>query len=241
MEWFGGTVDGKYLVMSNAADDSLDWTFGWTRPRAVRRRHAARRRRRQRHRGGQQRVQQQRAAALESADLQHHDVRRSRPERGRREPACREPASRHGVHDPQLPDHRDSRPSGFQIETTNTATTGQVDNGTSQMGAGVAWNIRTTRVSTAVRRCTRASRLTSTAAGSRTSCSTSSPASRRRPAANHREPELPADRIATLAGGQLAPIQPPNDGFFEAVTFIGAVPPAPAPNWMDGWTSFPQN
>ena len=46
--------------------------------------------------------------------------------------------------------------------------------------------------------------------------------------------------IATLAGGQLAPIQPPNDGFFEAVTFIGAVPPAPADNWMDGWTSFPQ-
>ena len=30
LEWFGGTVDGKYLVMSNAADDGLDWTFGWT-------------------------------------------------------------------------------------------------------------------------------------------------------------------------------------------------------------------
>jgi hypothetical protein len=30
MEWFGGTADGKYLVMSNAADDSVDWTFGWT-------------------------------------------------------------------------------------------------------------------------------------------------------------------------------------------------------------------
>ena len=29
LEWFGGTVDGKYLVMSNAADDALDWTFGW--------------------------------------------------------------------------------------------------------------------------------------------------------------------------------------------------------------------
>jgi hypothetical protein len=25
------------------------------------------------------------------------------------------------------------------------------------------------------------------------------------------------------------------------VTFIGAVPPAPASNWMDGWTAFPQN
>ena len=49
-------------------------------------------------------------------------------------------------------------------------------------------------------------------------------------------------RVLGRAGiGAFAPIQPPNDGFFEAVTFIGAVPPAPAPNWMDGWTSFPQN
>ncbi len=30
LEWFGGTVDGKYLVMSSAADDGLDWTFGWS-------------------------------------------------------------------------------------------------------------------------------------------------------------------------------------------------------------------
>jgi len=29
-EWFGGTVDGKYLVASNTGDDSIDWTFGWT-------------------------------------------------------------------------------------------------------------------------------------------------------------------------------------------------------------------
>ena len=36
-------------------------------------------------------------------------------------------------------------------------------------------------------------------------------------------------------------ILPPNDGFFEVTTYIGAVAPAPAPNWMAGWTSFPQN
>ena len=30
LEWFGGTVDGKYMVVSNAADDAVDWTFGWT-------------------------------------------------------------------------------------------------------------------------------------------------------------------------------------------------------------------
>ena len=58
---------------------------------------------------------------------------------------------------------------------------------------------------------------------------------------NHAAPNFQPSGIATLAGGQLAPIQPPNDGFFDTVTYIGAVPPAPAANWMDGWTSFPQN
>ena len=49
---------------------------------------------------------------------------------------------------------------GFQIETTNTATTGQVDNGTSQMGAGVSWNnLNAQGVVTPVRRCTRVLRV----------------------------------------------------------------------------------
>src|SRR5687767_5426510 len=29
LEWFGGTADIKHAVVSNAADDSFDWTFGW--------------------------------------------------------------------------------------------------------------------------------------------------------------------------------------------------------------------
>ena len=107
MEWFGGTVDGKYLVMSGAADDSLDWTFGWSgRVQFVailQRGDDAD----NAHRGGQQRVQQQCAAALESADLQRHDLRRPGWNRVGG-PAGREPAPRHGVHDPQLPDHGDA-------------------------------------------------------------------------------------------------------------------------------------
>jgi trimeric autotransporter adhesin len=30
VEWFGGTNDAKYIVVTGAADDSLDWTFGWS-------------------------------------------------------------------------------------------------------------------------------------------------------------------------------------------------------------------
>ena len=58
--------------------------------------------------------------------------------------------------------------------------------------------------------------------------------------ADHENPGFQPSGVATLAGGQITPIQPPNDGFFEAVSFIGAVPPSPADNWMTGWTAFPQ-
>ncbi len=29
-EWFGGTVNGKYLISTDNTDDSFDWTQGWT-------------------------------------------------------------------------------------------------------------------------------------------------------------------------------------------------------------------
>lgn len=57
---------------------------------------------------------------------------------------------------------------------------------------------------------------------------------------NHENPNFQPVSVATLAGGQLAPILPPNDGFFEPVTFIGAVAPPPADDWTRGWTSFEQ-
>ncbi len=34
---------------------------------------------------------------------------------------------------------------------------------------------------------------------------------------------------------------PPADGFFEAVTYVGAVPPGAASNWTTGWTAYPAN
>ncbi len=125
--------------------------------------------------------------------------------------------------------------TGPQIETTNTATTGQVTNGASQMGAGVLWSIgSTTALHSSVSQYTSTGRFPDVRFGADPGVSTSG-------CSNHASPNFQPSGIATLAGGQLAPSQPPNDGFFETVTFIGAVPPAPAANWMSGWTSFPQN
>jgi hypothetical protein len=57
--------------------------------------------------------------------------------------------------------------------------------------------------------------------------------------ARHENPEFQPS-LASLAGGQMAPVLPPNDGFFEPVTFVGAVPPSPDDDWTDGWTAYPQ-
>jgi hypothetical protein len=121
--------------------------------------------------------------------------------------------------------------TGFQI--SDNSTLAQVNNGVSQMGAGVSWN-NLTNMHSSVTPFITSGRFPGIQVGPAAGLSA---AARNASIVN---PNLQPP-LASLAGGQLAPIQPPNDGFFDAVTFIGAVPPAPAPNWMAGWTSFPQN
>ena len=41
--------------------------------------------------------------------------------------------------------------------------------------------------------------------------------------------------------GRVRVAVPPNDGFFQAVTFIGAMGPEEADDWTDGWTTYEQN
>ena len=167
-------------------------------------------------------------------------VRRSGPQRGRRESARREPAPRHGVHDPQLPDHRvQDRRSPDRDDQHGDDRAGRqrhVADGRRRRLEHRRDRRRRRHGDARQRRDLREQRPLS-----RTCGRTWIPASRRPAAPIMQRPNFQPSGIATLAGGQLAPIQPPNDGFFEAVTFIGAVPPAPAANWMDGWTSFPQN
>jgi hypothetical protein len=239
MEWFGGTVDAKHVVMSNAADDGLDWTFGWT----GRVQYAVIA---QRGDDGDNGIE------ADNNEFNNNALPRSNPQIYNIT-LCGDPDTAEGGESVRAANLRRGtaftirnflitgfKTTGFQIETSNTATTGQVDNGTSQMGAGVAWNIRnaTTGVAGAAMHSSVMTyinsgrfpsiRLNEDPGVSTTAC------------ANHDNPNFQPSGIATLAGGQLAPIQPPNDGFFEAVTFIGAVPPAPADNWMTGWTAFPQ-
>jgi hypothetical protein len=123
-----------------------------------------------------------------------------------------------------------SKALGLQID--GAATLAQVANNTLQVGAGVISGPGTP-LHAAVAPFVGSGRFPDV----RTNVESGIPTAN---CSNHAAPDFQPTSVATLAGGQMAPILPPNDGFFEPVTFIGAVPPAPADNWMRGWTSFPQ-
>ena len=231
MEWFGGTVDGKYLVMSNAADDGLDWTFGWS----GRVQYAV---------ITQRGDDADNAIEADNSEFVNGALPRSNPQiynlticgdpTGLASEVQRAGNLRRGTAFTIRNFLITGMRQGFQIETTNTATTGQVDNGTSQMGAGASWG-NVSNMHASVTTYMNNGRfpgvvLNQPAGISAAACNGGNPNANFQPSS-----------IATIAGGQLAPILPPIDGFFEVTTFIGALPPAPAPNWMDGWTSFPQN
>jgi hypothetical protein len=231
MEFFGGTVDAKHLVLSNAADDGFDWTFGF--------------------RGRAQFVaitqrgdDADNGIEADNNEFDNNALPRAHPQLYNFT-ICGDPDRNEGGESVRATIFRRGtaftfrnflvtgfKTSGPQIETTNNATTGQVDNGTTQMGAGVIWNIPTP-IHSSIASYVNSGRFPNVRANEDPGVSTTG-------CSNHESPNFQPSGVATLAGGQLAPILPPNDGFFEVTTYIGAVAPAPADDWMRGWTSFPQ-
>ncbi len=233
IEFFGGTVDMKHAVMSNAADDSLDWTFGWT----GRVQFAA---------VTQRGDDADNGIEADNNEFNNNVLPRSNPQIYNIT-LCGDPDRNEGGESVRAANLRRGtaftirnflvtgfKTTSLQIEgtATNTATTAQVDNGTTQLGAGVIWNMPTP-IHSSMTAYVNSGRFPNVRTNvdpgvSTTACS------------NHEAPNWQPSSIATLAGGQVAPIQPPNDGFFETVTYIGAVAPAPAEDWTKGWTAFPQ-
>ena len=231
VEFFGGTVDVKHVVPSNAADDAFDWTFGWSgRAQFVA--------------ITQRGDDADNGIEADNSEFNNNASPRSNPQLYNFT-MCGDPDRHEGAESARAAVFRRGtaftfrnflitgfKTSGPQIERTNTATTGQVDNGTTQMGAGVIWNIPTP-IHSSIAPYLNSGRFPGIRANvdpgvSTTACS------------HHEGPDFQPSSTATLAGGQLAPILPPNDGFFEVTTYIGAVAPAPADDWTRGWTSFPQ-
>jgi hypothetical protein len=231
-EWFGGTADIRYAVASNAADDSFDWTFGWSgRAQFVA-------------------ITQRGDDADNGIEADGNEFNNGALPRSNpiiyNATLCGDPDRVEGGEGPRGANFRRGtaftmrnflvtgfKSTGFQI--SDAATSAHATSGLTQMGAGVAWGMTTNMHSSVMAFITggqfpniRVGATDAEVGISMAGCS------------NHENPNFQPSGVATLAGGQIAPIQPPNDGFFEAVTFIGAVPPAPADNWMTGWTSFQQ-
>jgi hypothetical protein len=238
VEWFGGTADAKHLVVSNAADDSLDWTFGWT----GRVQFAV--------------VTQRGDDADNGIEADNNEFNNNALPRANPQlyniTLCGDPDRLEGAEGGRAAIFRRGtaftlrnflvtgfKTTGLQIETTNTATTGQVANGTTQVGAGVVWNIGVlggaagTALHSSVSQFTSSGRFPDVRANVDPGLSTTG-------CANHAMPNFQPASFQTLAGGQMSPIVPPADGFFQVTPYIGAVAPAPNDDWTRGWTAYPQ-
>jgi hypothetical protein len=230
-EWFGGTADIKHAIASNAADDSFDWTFGWTgRAQFV-----------VIHQRGDD---ADRGIEADNSEFNNNDLPRSNPQLYNFT-LCGDPDRNEGGESSIAATIRRGtaftlrnflitgfKTSGPQI--VDAATLNEIAIGTSQMSNGVIWNIGVpaNAIHSSVAPFVASGRFPNVVAnvdgGLSPDCF------------NHENPNFQPTSVSTLAGGQLAPAIPPNDGFFEAVTYIGAVPPAPADDWTKGWTAFPQ-
>jgi hypothetical protein len=235
LEWFGGTADIKYAVVSNAADDSFDWTFGWSGRAQFIALH-------------QRADDADNGIEADNNEFNNNLLPRSNPQIYNIT-ICGDPTALGNESNRAANLRRGTAftlrnflVTGFKqtaLQISDASTVAQIENGTSQIGAGVIWNIGpvnapiAAQMHSSMAAYVNNNRFPSVRSGVDPGLSTAG-------CANHENPNFQPASVATLAGGQLAPIQPPNDGFFEPVTFIGAVPPAPADDWTRGWTAFPQ-
>jgi hypothetical protein len=227
VEFFGGTVDVKHVVLTSIGDDSMDWTFGWTGR-------------------GQYIIAQQSGDDADNGieadnNGNNHDLLpRSNPTL----------YNLTFIGDPDTDEGNESD-DGFEIREGTAGTIrnfivmGFKENGIDFDGASTLnqWDTGGLVISHGV------VFNNATLAGASLDSSSLPRVGAVPTVLVGRDPGLidpynldtPSYRpssVATLAGGQLAPAIPPNDGFFEVTTFIGALSPDPAQDWTQGWTNF---
>jgi hypothetical protein len=221
-EFFGGTVDVRYAIATSCGDDSFDWVLGWTGRVQYLVIH-------------QQGDDADNGFEADNNATNHDLLPRSMPQ----------------IYNATLigdPDFNDGPESddgveirvgsamqlknfilmGFKengIDVSDDSTVAQMDNGSLSITHGILFQNGTTFDSTS------RSRLSAVATLRVANPELIDPY-------NHANPNYRPSSIATLAGGQMAPAMPPNDGFFDVTTFIGALSPDPALDWTQGWTNF---
>lgn len=231
LEWFGGTADARYVIVTNAADDSLDWTFGWSG-------------RIQFALVSQRGDDADAGIEADNNEFNNELLPRSNPtffnvtlcgdpDRNEGAESVRGALLRRGT----AGTFRNFVIQGFKnvgLEVSGTSTLTQATQGNLRFSNAVIFNTGANGTTYAP----------ATTLALVTNNTFSNVRLGENPGIgdchNHANPVFQPPSSASLAGGQLAPAIPPNDGFFEVTSYIGGVAPAPADDWTRGWTSFPQ-
>jgi hypothetical protein len=225
VEFFGGAVDARHLVLNYCGDDSLDWTFGW--------------------RGRAQFVVVQQSGDDADNGLEGDNNGNNFDLLPRSKPLMYnftilgDPDSDEGSESDDGLEWRVGTAGhlknfvlmGFKengVDLSDNATVAQYDNGEMQITNGIVFGNGTNYDSTS------RSRLTANALLWIENPGLVDPF-------NLDTPNWRPSSVATPAGGQRPPATPPNDGFFEATTYLGAVPPAPGVDWTAGWINTDRN
>ncbi|MPY86363.1 MAG: T9SS C-terminal target domain-containing protein [Luteitalea sp.] len=227
VEFFGGTVDAKHLVLTNIADDSVDWTDGWTgRLQFV--------------------VAHQRGDDADNG-IEADNSGDNNNLQPRSNPTIYNATF---IGDPDRNEGSESNNGMLLREGTAATIRNFIVMGFKEFGVNIDGGVSLQQA--------RAGALSlangilfqnAVLADFAHFNSESAPLFAGRPTIriadpglidpyNHERPNYRPRSDATLAGGQLAPAVPPNDGFFQVTTFIGALSPDPAQDWTRGWTNF---
>jgi hypothetical protein len=232
LEWFGGTADVKYALVTNAGDDSFDWTFGWQ--------------------GRAQFIAVSQRGDDADAGIEADNNEFNNELLPRAAPTiynatfCGDPDTNEGAESVRgwllrrgtAGELRNFIIMGFKnvgLEVNGSSSLREATQGALRLSNGVIH-----RTGANGRTYAPASTLALIQNGTFPNVRLGAD-----PGIgdcfNHEAPDFKPTSLSTIAGGQMAPATPPNDGFFEVTTFIGAFSPDPALDWTAGWTRFPQN
>jgi hypothetical protein len=232
VEFFGGTVDIKHILLTSCADDSLDWTFGWT--------------------GRAQYVIIQQHGDDADNGFEADNNGNNNDLLPRSHPTIYNatvigaPGTAEGNESDDGMEIREGTAAtirnfivmGFKeygIDIGNSATEQQWDSGALTIANGVVYDVAHIPGRDFFDSSARARLMTVPTIVTGRDPGLTDPY-------NIDSPNFRPSGLATLAGGQLAPATPPNDGFFEVTTFIGALSPNASEDWTQGaWTNFDRN
>jgi len=228
-EWFGGSADIKYAVASNTGDDSFDWTFGWNG-------------RAQFLAVVQRADDADTGIEADNNEFNNELVPRSAPTIYNMT-LCGDPTTRFGSESTRgvllrrgtAGELRNFIVRGFKgvgLEVNGASTVAQATQGNLRLSHWILYGNNAGNLHASAQGLVTSGVFTNMRVGEDAGIGD---------CFNVEAPDWQPTGIATLAGGQMTPAQPPNDGFFEPVTFVGAFPPKPAAAWTAGWTAFPQS